>query len=143
MGQDRLPTIYTVLSDIAETKGTNEKIKKLRSAEKINAVPSILRMIFDPTIQFSLPEGVPPYTPQEDMLDNTGGLYRDFTKIKYFMEHPQNTIHQIKRETMFIEMLEALHPKDAELLVAIKDKKLPFKGITKKLVTDTFPELIK
>jgi hypothetical protein len=143
MGQDRLPTIYAVLEDIAKTKSVNDKLTKLQRNQKINAVPAILRMVFDPKIKFSLPEGTPPYTPQEDMLDNTGGLYRDYAKIKYFMDHPQNTIHQIKRETLFIEMLESLHPKDAELLIAVKDKKLPFKGITEKLVKDAFPGLIK
>jgi hypothetical protein len=37
-------------------------------------------------------------------------------------------------------MLESVDPSDAKLLVAAKNKKLPFKSITKKLVMETFPE---
>jgi hypothetical protein len=43
---------------------------------------------------------------------------------------------------LFINMLESLHPKDAELIIAAKDKKLP-KGITKKVVNLAFPRLIE
>jgi len=43
---------------------------------------------------------------------------------------------------MFIDMLEGIHPKDAELLILMKDKKSLAKGITKKLVEEAFPKLI-
>jgi hypothetical protein len=44
---------------------------------------------------------------------------------------------------MFIEMLEAVDFDDAKLLVAVKEKKLPFKTITKKLVMEAFPNETK
>ena len=51
----------------------------------------------------------------------------------------------VKRESMFIEVLESLHKNEAELVLAMKDKKLTgrYKGVTLKLVQDTFPDLIK
>jgi hypothetical protein len=43
---------------------------------------------------------------------------------------------------MFISLLENVDPKDAKLLCAIKEKKLPFKGITIQHVTEGLPGLI-
>jgi hypothetical protein len=50
----------------------------------------------------------------------------------------------MKVESMFIKVLEAIHPKDAEVVIAMKDKKFngKYKGLTKKLVSDAFPGLI-
>ena len=45
----------------------------------------------------------------------------------------------LRRETMFIEMLESVDFNDAKLLLSLKEKKMPFKSITKKLVMEAFP----
>jgi hypothetical protein len=39
-------------------------------------------------------------------------------------------------------MLESVHPKDALILLAMKEKKLPYKGITKALIQKAFPGLV-
>ena len=43
---------------------------------------------------------------------------------------------------LFIEMLESVAPADAKLLCAIKEKKLPWKGITPEIVNEAFPGLL-
>ena len=48
----------------------------------------------------------------------------------------------LRREAMFVGLLERLDPQDATMLIAIKDKKLSYKGLTYKLVKDTWPELL-
>jgi hypothetical protein len=48
----------------------------------------------------------------------------------------------LKREGLFLNLLESLNPEEAELLIAAKDKKMKSKGITKRLVNDTFPGLL-
>ena len=53
-----------------------------------------------------------------------------------------NDMNPLKRESLFLNLLETLHIEEAELLIAAKDKKLKSKGITKKLVRDAFPNLI-
>ena len=45
----------------------------------------------------------------------------------------------LRRETMFIELLESVDFNDAKLLLSIKEKKMPFKSVSKKLVMDAFP----
>jgi hypothetical protein len=89
-----------------------------------------------------LPVGVPPYKPSE-YLDQQGNLYRNIRKINLFVEggdHPD--MHPIKRETLFIQFLEGLDPEDAKLICSIKDKRIPYKGITLKLVNTAFPGLL-
>ena len=43
---------------------------------------------------------------------------------------------------MFVNVLERLSPDEAEILLAIKDQKLSYKGLTYKLVKDTWPDLL-
>jgi hypothetical protein len=43
---------------------------------------------------------------------------------------------------MFIQMLEGLHPKEAEIMVLVKDKKLQEKyKITKDIVAEAYPDI--
>jgi hypothetical protein len=67
-------------------------------------------------------------------------------KFKYFFKG--NQLHAIKREKIFIEVLESLSPDEAKLVLMMKDKKLTYKGkqadryaITKKIVMEALPEL--
>jgi hypothetical protein len=127
-----------------------EKVSKLKKKEeKIGALrhndSTVLRMVlqgaFDPKVKWSLPEGNPPYK-ANDLTDQEHVFLREHRKIPYFIEGAYPGLKQVKREQMFIELLETVAPKDAELLCAIKDKKIPYKGITKELVEEAFPGLI-
>ena len=64
-------------------------------------------------------------------------------KFAYFFKGKFTEMNQIKREKIFAEVLEGINPNDAEVLIAAKDKNLKYKGITKKLVMDAFPNLIR
>ena len=67
-------------------------------------------------------------------------------KLKYFVNGgPGDRLPAMKRERMFIQILEAISPEDAKLIIMMKDKDVvgKFKGLTKKLVSDTFPGLIR
>jgi len=47
---------------------------------------------------------------------------------------------KVKREMLFIGLLESLHPKDAELLIAVKDRNIT--AIDEEVVNLAFPGLI-
>jgi hypothetical protein len=96
--------------------------------------------MFDPKVLFDLPEGDPPYKPQPKESDLQNYLYHDFRRIKYFIKGQYENIKPIKRETMFIEFLESMDPDDALMMLSIKNKKSPYKGITKALIKKTFTE---
>jgi hypothetical protein len=44
----------------------------------------------------------------------------------------------MRRESLFITLLESVDPKDAKLLLSVKNKKLPYKNITKDLIQEAF-----
>ena len=65
-------------------------------------------------------------------------------KFRFFVKGRQgDTMPKVKREKIFLDMVETIHPKDAELVCAMINKKLKVKGITKKLVQEAYPGLIK
>ena len=54
---------------------------------------------------------------------------------------PGQNMITVKREKMFLDILETVHPRDAELLVNMINKK-PIDGVTKRLTKEAFPDLI-
>lgn len=103
----------------------------------------ILQYALHPAVKWLLPEGEVPYKPTKSWDDQDSHIYKEALKLFYFVEggYP-GEIAQSKREQMFIAILEGVHAKDAELLVAAKDKKLPYEGITPDIVRDAFPGII-
>lgn len=131
---------YEVLEKIGKLRRTKEKVDALRANDSY-VIRVILQGVFDESVKWLLPEGDPPYTPN-DLVDQEGILINEARKILYFVEgfHDLSTA---KREQMFIELLEQVDPKDAILLCAAKEKKLPFRGITIQHVKEAFPGMIQ
>ncbi len=133
--------IAELLSAVAKKRKKVDKSALL--IETVRTTPqvmTILKYIFKDSILWSLPEGDPPYKPQAKETDLQNVLYSEFRRIKIFMKGEYPQMRPIKRETLFVEFLESLDPDDAKLLIAMKDKKSPYKGLTKKFVCDTFPK---
>ena len=132
--------ISEILKLASSMKDDDAKIACLRQ----NASPTlhaILRGAFDPGIKWLLPEGNPPYKPCE-LVDQHSRLYTETRKLYLFIEGGNPNLKQIRREQLFIELLEAVDPEDAKLLLSIKDKELHYPGITKDLINQAFPGLI-
>jgi hypothetical protein len=134
-------SVSEILSNISEEKDVKKRKDLLAQQSKNQGVIAMLQLAFDPNVKFQLPEGDPPYKPCE-YLDQQGMLYNSVRKIAMFLD-PNSKLPQLKKEVLFVGVLESLDPQDAKLLLAVKDKKMPYKGITKKLVAETFPNLIK
>jgi len=136
--------ISDIFKEVEKTTGRKNKIAKLKEYESNNVFMQILEAVCDVRVVFELPEGAPPFEVAEDMIDNTGGLYQEVRKMYIFTKNQRSAqIHSIKRERIFIEMLESIHPEDAKLMLGVKEKKLPYKGITSKLVEEAFPGRFK
>jgi hypothetical protein len=131
--------ICEFLEKVSKLKRTQEKVDALRSNDSF-PLRVILQGAFDPNVEWLIPEGTPPYK-VNDLVDQEHVLINDARKIVYFIKGFHDNLNQIKREQMFIELLEAVSPKDAELLCAIKEKRLPFKGITVQHVSEALPGL--
>ena len=127
------------LEKVSKLKKTQEKVDAIKANDSF-VLRVILQGIFDPKVKFLLPEGDPPYKPN-DLPDQEHVLIHEARKIQYFVEGFHPNLPQTKREQMFIELLENVDPKDAKLLCAMKDKKLPFKGITIQHAVEGLPGL--
>ncbi len=135
-------SITEILTAVGEVSPFNERVKALRAYKDLAPLVSVLHHAYDPRIKFMLPEGTPPYTPNE-WPDQHHNLYREARKFYLFVEGGNANVPDIKREQLFINLLEMVDQDDAKLLVGMKDKELPVKNITEKLVERAFPHLFE
>jgi hypothetical protein len=132
--------ISQIIENASKMKTDQERIQYLQMSDN-SVLRQILQYGLDPRVKWNLPAGDPPYK-KTDFLDQEGMLYMEARRLYLFLEGGNPDIKKIKREQMFIGLLESIHPQDAELLCMIKDKKLP-KNITKEIVNSAFPGLIE
>lgn len=132
-------SVSWILEFTSKLPNDEEKIKCLRANDH-PVILSILRLAYDPNIKWALPEGPAPYTPCE-YPNQQNMLYSEARRLYLFLEGVNPNMPQTKRESLFLELLNTIDPKDAELLVAIKDKTLPYEGLSSDLVLQAFPNL--
>lgn len=131
-----------ILRKVSNAKTKAEKISLLRK-HNTPALRQLLIINFDESVISLLPEGDVPFTPNDAPAgtDHTRleqqyrGLYRFF---KGGAKLPT-----LKRESMFVQLLEGLASEEAELLVLVKDGQLnkEYKRITKAVVQEAFPQI--
>ena len=135
-------SIPLIFEDVAAANSIKARKKVLLENES-NQLKEILKYAFHPDIKFALPPGKPPYktigSPDEY---NPTYLYPNIRKFYLYIEGGHDGLTQLRREQLFVQMLESLHPKEAEVVIQIKDKKLNYRGLTYKLVKTTFPEIL-
>jgi len=135
--------IAEFLKDVSETSGRKNKIQKLQSFKTQNALQKIIDYTFNPLAIWELPEGTPPFTKLEKEHDVQNVLYNEIRRLYLYIRNGKPGINNQRREEIFIQLLESVDPDDAELLLSMKENKLPYKGLTKKLMEEAFPELDK
>lgn len=135
----KMESVSKVLSKINSLKKRDERVQALKTNGNY-ALRSILQGMFDANVKFALPEGSPPY--KVNQFDEPKALHNEVPRFYLLAEAGNPNLKPIKREQIFIQMLESVNADDAELLIAMKDKKCPFKNITKDIVMDAFPGLL-
>ena len=123
----------------------NKTLKsKILGENKRDDVKALLIWNFDKEIRSAIPEGDVPYKKNEAPI-NSGGhtrLVHEWRTLYNFIRGGNDSLSQMKRETMFIQLLESLHESEAELLLLVKDKKLQSKyRITRNLVEEVYDEI--
>ena len=135
-------SIPLIFEDVAAANSIKARKKVLLENES-EPLKEILKYAFHPDIKFALPPGKPPYktigSPDEY---NPTYLYPNIRKFYLYIEGGHDGLTQLRREQLFVQMLESLHPKEADLVIQVKDKKLNYRGLTYKLVKTTFPEIL-
>lgn len=138
----RYETFHDLFVRVGELKTKKEKIALLRENSS-PTLKAILGYTYDPNVVWALPAGDPPYKVSE-ALDQEKRFVQESRKLYLFVKgvtQQQANITDAKREQVFITMLESLDPKDAKVLLAMKNRNLPYKGLTRKLAADAFPTI--
>lgn len=164
------PFIFEILNFVSKQKTNLKKIEILKQYED-PSLKSLFIWNFDETVITLLPEGPVPYASVGEQNSFSGTVsdkindavskmdemksvslgandqgrttIRKEYKIFYnFVQGGNSSLSSLKRETMFINLLQGLHPLEAELLVLVKDKKLQSKyKITKEIISEAYPDI--
>ena len=167
----RVPFAYEVLEAASKQRTKARKIEVLQKYAH-DSIMAILIWNFDETAISVLPPGDVPYgnNKEDSMVTGTlsdkindavgkmsemgstslgsqdqgqASIRKEYTKFYNFIKGGNDKLSGLRRETMFINILEGLHPLEAEILVLVKDKKLTDKyKITKEIVSAAYPQII-
>ena len=135
--------VFEVLDKASKARTKGDTIKILKDNETW-ALKDVIRASLDKTITFNLPSGAPPYTECE-AHNHPSDLQRRNVDFKYIVKGGAgDKMPPYKRESIFISILESVHPEDAKVVINMINKKWPYKsGISKPVIDEAFPGLIK
>lgn len=135
--------VFEILEEFEKQETKQQRKEVLLKYGSIPALTDVLRGTFDDSLQFVLPEGRPPFTANRPE-STPSTLRKQYKQFGYFVKGgPGDRMPAYKRENLFIRLLESIHPADAEIVLSMVAKKSPVKYLTKKLVQEAFPNLIK
>ena len=130
-----------IFKEVSEQKTHLQKVKHLKE-NRNDMVDLLLELAFSRDIRITLPEGSPDYQKTGEVeLYNATLLYANRRQIEMFINDNTAQIPELKREQLFIDLLENLDPAESQLLIEVKDKKLEsYPGITKKVIEKVYPD---
>ena len=134
--------VFEILERFENITSKNERVAYLRE-QSIPALKDVVRGCFDESLEFVLPAGTPPYTPNrpESTPSSLRKLHRQFGD--YVRGARSAGIAQFKIERKFVQLLESIHPSDALLVLKMINKEQPAKYLTRNLAIEVWPGLIK
>jgi hypothetical protein len=165
------PFTFEVLNLVSKQRTNIKKVEVLQKYND-PSLRAIFIWNFDESVISSLPVGIVPYssvgeqgsfsgTLSEKIDDAVGkmseigsnslgsqdqgfsSIRKEYSKFYNFIKGGNDSLSSLRRETMFINVLEGLHPLEAEILCLVKDKQLETKyKITKEIVSQAYPEIV-
>ena len=133
--------MHEVLQKVSNAKTKKEKIKLLQEYNT-NALRMLLIINFDDSVVSLLPPGNVPYTPNDAPEGTEHTILEKEARLLHHFFKGGSNVSQVKREQMFVQMLEGLNSGEAEALVKAKDKQIGKRWkITKACVTEAFPSI--
>ena len=166
------PFAFEVFHLASKQRSKAKKVEVLKRYED-PSLKALFIWNFDETIISILPPGEVPYTGYDEQTSYSGTLTtkitqdirrmhetgsfsmgatdnqgrttirREFKNFYHFLKGGNAGLNSIRRETMFINILQGLHPLEAEIVVLVKDKNLEEKyKITKEIVSEAYSDII-
>ena len=144
------PLVHEILEAVDSERVRTKKVDLIRTHCNNDGMKMLFIWNFDESVISMLPEGPVPYQPVDgdQQADPEKGMPQRTTirnggrQFYRFVKGGDDALNKIKRESMFINLLETLHQQEAEILILVKDKQLGSKySITKEIVAEAFPEI--
>jgi len=131
------PFIFEILELVSKQRTRAKKIEVLKQYET-DSLKAILIWNFDETVVSMLPEGEVPFEKNDVPVgtDHTS-LRKEWRNLYHFVKGGNDSLSKTRRESMFIQILEGLHPSESEILCLVKDKKLESKYKLNKSVVES------
>lgn len=136
------PFLHEILSLVSKQRSKAKKIEILKEYE-CDALKSVLIWNFDNTAISVMPEGEVPYKKNEAPLgtDHTS-LRKEWKNLYHFVKGGNDSLSSLRRESMFIQLLEGLHPDEAEIICLVKDGNLETKyKLKKEVVQEAYTDI--
>lgn len=134
------PAIHEILKTASNQKTKEDKINFLRAHWSV-PLGTVIKYALDSNVKWLLPEGEPPFKEAESINTNNR-LQAEIKRFYLFVEGGNTNLTKLKRESLFIQLLESIHPEDAKIVLRAKDKKDPYEGIDRSLILEAFPGLL-
>jgi len=166
------PLAFEVLDLASKQRSVNKKVEVLKTYEHVS-LKMLLLWNFDENVQSALPSGEVPYESYDDQTSSSGTLSkkidletrkmyetgsfsignadvqgrttirRECKNFYHFVKGGNDAMKNLRRESMFINLLQGLHPLEAEIVCLVKDKKLEDKyKITRSIVEEAYPDIV-
>ena len=136
------PFMHEILELVSKQRTITKKVEALKEYECL-ALKSLLIWNFDDTVISVVPEGEVPYEKNDVPVgtDHTS-LRKEWKNLYHFVKGGNDSLSTVRRETMFTQMLEGLHPAEADLVCLVKDKALESKyKITRGVVEQAYRDI--
>ena len=166
------PLVFEIFDLISKQRSKEKKVELLQKYNH-DSIRALLIWNFDESVITVIPEGPVPYSSYDDQTVHSGTLStkiteeiramyeagsfslgasdtqgrttirKEFKHFYHFIKGGNDGMSSIRRETMFINLLQGLHPLEAEIICLVKDKKLEEKyKISKEIVSEAFPQIV-
>ena len=166
------PFVFEVLDLVSKQKTKAKKVQVLKKYDEFH-LRSLFLWNFDTTIESALPDGDVPYQSYDDQntysgtlttkmqediraMHDTGSfsmgvsdtqgrttIRREVKNFYHFVKGGNDAMNNMRRESMFINILQGLHPLEAEIVCLVKDGKLSDKyKITREIVEEAYPDIL-
>ena len=163
--------VFEIFDLITKERSKSRRVEALRKFEH-PSLKALFIWNFDETVISALPPGDVPYASvgeqdaysgtvsgtvtdavkkMEELKSNSLGsqdqgqssIRREFKKFYNFIRGGNDGLSNLRRETIFINIVQGLHPREAEILCLVKDKKLEekYKAISKEIISQAYPDI--
>ena len=135
--------VAEILSEASKIKAKKDRVEFLSQYKNRKDLEHIVKGAYHPAIVWLVPDGPLPEgvefsnAPAVDLADDR--LIRAYRMFASLVKGGPE-MRQSKREDIYLNLLRSVHESEAKLLMSVVGKKLPYKGLTRNLMLETFPD---